>query len=82
MTNDYSALRVLRVLACTQIRVKCETREIFSNTAYTDAIQRRKSIFVQLYNMKSISSAASGNRREYRVKRKIRKEGEMKERGR
>lgn len=41
--------------------------EIFGSM-YLDAIEHGGSIFVQLYNTKSIPSAASGNRR---VKRKI-----------
>lgn len=41
---------------------------------YTNAIERCKNIFVQSYNMKSIPSAASGNRRV--TQRRIPREGE------
>lgn len=53
----------------------------YSSVAYLDVIERCESIFVQLYNIKSIPSAASENH--HRVKRKIRREGEIvrKERG-
>lgn len=55
--------------------LKCECREIFASVAYLDVIERCESIFVQLYNIKSIPSAASENH--HRVKRKIRREGEI-----
>lgn len=56
-------------------------RYSLASLAYLDVIERCESIFVQLYNIKSIPSAASENH--HRVKRKIRREGEIerKERG-
>lgn len=69
------------LLACIQTRVKCANVARYSPAvAYLDVIERCESIFVQLYNIKSIPSAASENHRG--VKRKIRREGEIERKGR
>jgi len=69
------------LLACIQTRVKCANVARYSPAVvYLDVIERCESIFVQLYNIKSIPSAASENHRG--VKRKIRREGEIERKGR